>query len=216
MRIFKAFDIPVYLHWSFWLLVAFIILPFGSPAEFAFGLYLAVMIPAMVVAHEFGHSIVAQRYGHKVSKIVLFGLGGQAHIQSLGRPKPNEELAITIAGPGVNLVLALFGISIYALLFSVGIVDTSNLFLLVFILMNLMMGIFNLVPAFPMDGGRLLRAGLSKYLGHVKATRIATGVSFVLASAMGIAAIYFMQPILFLIAGFIAYTSMAERKGLVR
>lgn len=213
IRLFKAFDIPVFIHWSFWLLIAVIIFPFGSMSELLLSSYIAVVIPSLVLAHEFGHSVMAQRYGHRVAKIVLFGLGGQAHISSLHRPKPNEEFAITIAGPAVNIVLAIIGMTLHTILFQLGLVDPANIYLLAFTFINLAMGVFNLIPAFPMDGGRLLRAGLSKYIGHVRATRIATGTSFVLASVMGIVAIIYMQPVLFLIAMFVIYTSMIERKG---
>ena len=215
MNRLKLFGIPIQLHWSVWILVAFILFPFSSYEQFTYQAYLAFMIPAVVLAHELGHALVAIRYGFSVQKIMLIALGGQALI-SMKKPfTPKEELAITFAGPAVNLVLGVAGIIAHKILLDLGYVsfDTvASKYIISFWLINFMMGIFNLVPAYPMDGGRLLRAGLSMFYGSVKATKMATSLSMTISGVMGILAIAIFNPILFLISGYVMFISYSEYK----
>lgn len=213
MTLFRAFDIPIKLHWSYCFLVAIILLPFSTLSQFIFGLYIIFMISGIIISHELGHSLAAQKIGHNVSQIILFALGGQANIHSAKKLTPEEEIFVTISGPLVNLVLGVLGVSAHILLFNFGIISPDNLYFIAFWFVNFAMGIFNLVPAFPMDGGRLFRAVLSKFFGHVKGTMVATGVSFGFAILMCIGAFLLKDPILLGVAIFITYTSNQERKN---
>jgi len=124
-----------------------------------------------VVLHELGHSLTARRYGVHVRRILLMPIGGMAEFDSIPR-RPMQEFVITIAGPAVNFVIV--GVLWFVLpenevlYYSIG-----HLVLLLF-WANLMMGTFNLLPAFPMDGGRILRALLATRLPYLRATRIAS------------------------------------------
>lgn len=159
---------------------------------------------------------MAQKYGYTVTSISIFALGGAAHIPRLIRPSPKIEFMITLAGPAINLVLMVVGMATHSALVMAGLVATGNQFFMAFWLINAMMGIFNLLPAFPMDGGRLLRAGLSKYMGHDKGTVVATTVAFVMAGIMSIIALYTMNIILLIIAAFVVFVSIHERKAAER
>src|SRR5262249_9785956 len=142
-----------------------------------------------VVMHEYGHALTARLFGIRTRDIVLFPLGGMARMERMSE-KPFEEILITIAGPAVNVVLAiLLGI----LVFSSGgmqmLGGTSKLpeftdgrsVLEYLFLWNQAMVFFNLIPAFPMDGGRLLRAFLALFVDRISATRVAVYVAFAVA-----------------------------------
>jgi Zn-dependent protease len=153
-----------------------------------------------VTLHELGHSLVARRLGIRVKDITLLPIGGLAQLESLPE-KPLQELLITLAGPAVNFGLAV-GLAILLVLvgganwfFHFGYVPhllmgpRSPLSLLVYLLgANLVLGIFNLIPAFPMDGGRVLRAFLAMWTSYPRATRIAVRVGQVMAVGLVLAA----------------------------
>jgi Zn-dependent protease/predicted transcriptional regulator len=161
-----------------------------------FGIVATLLLFLSVTLHELGHSLQALKYGVKVRDITLMPMGGLAQMEEIPED-PNKELRIAIAGPLVNFGIAAILIGIGALLdtrallsieelqASLGSMSWSGL-LAYLASANLMLGLFNLVPAFPMDGGRVLRALLAKKLDHAKATRIAAQVGQGLALLLGL------------------------------
>lgn len=155
-----------------------------------------VVLLCIVMLHELGHAVVAQRYNVKVINITLFPFGGLAQM-SVVPEQPEQELAIALAGPGANFLLALPGA---ALLLVMGFPltsipaanETSVLWSSVWlwVAFNTVIGAFNLLPAFPLDGGRVLRAALVKKLGYLRATETAVRVGRYLAFLMIGAAIF--------------------------
>ena len=195
IKIAKVFGIPVFIHWSFGLLfiwIAYLTMINGLGMKF-FLWYSALFIGIFVcvVLHEFGHALTARRYGVKTRDIILSPIGGIARLERLPE-KPWHEFLVAIAGPLVNVFIFLslllinfaFGISDLQLApdFKLLMEDLLQGSFLAFmftllIVLNLFLAIFNLVPAFPMDGGRILRSLLSIPMGRVKATRIASFIA---------------------------------------
>ena len=161
-----------------------------------FGIVATLLLFLSVTLHELGHSFQALKYGVKVRDITLMPMGGLAQMESIPE-EPNKELRIALAGPLVNFGIATLLIGIGALLdaralvsleelqASLGSVSWSGL-LAYLTSANLILGLFNLIPAFPMDGGRILPALLAKKMNHAKATKIAAQVGQGLAVLMGL------------------------------
>lgn len=161
-----------------------------------FGIVATLLLFLSVTLHELGHSLQAIKYGVKVRDITLMPMGGLAQMESIPED-PNKELRIAIAGPLVNFGIAALLIGLGALLdarallsfdeliASLGRVSWSGL-LAYLTSTNLILGLFNLIPAFPMDGGRVLRALLARKMDHAKATRIAVQIGQGLALLMGL------------------------------
>jgi Zn-dependent protease/CBS domain-containing protein len=165
---------------------------------------LVLVLFACVVLHELGHSMVALRYGIPVRDITLYPIGGVAVIEK--RPLPKQEFWIAVAGPAVNVVIA------FIVLMAMGHPTGPNMLaytarhpdLFWIFEMNVWLVVFNLIPALPMDGGRVLRALLAMTMPVERATAIAAGIGQVLAVLFGILAIVLhFNPILMLIAFFI-------------
>ncbi len=209
----KIFNIPIKVHWTFLLLLTFLLV-LGN-GSFLLNLCCAAILTVSVLCHELGHSRMAQKLGYRVFEIELFGLGAAAKMH-LFRITPKDEFLIAIAGPLVNFVFFTIGFLIYYILAATGIIAFSNVFLISFWAINLVMGVFNLTPAYPMDGGRILKAALGKYFGHVIALTWATNIAFVFAGIMMIAGVYFTAPTLFLIATFVIVMAIRDRKMLTR
>jgi Zn-dependent protease len=212
----KLFKIPVKIGWSWLFLVAVVLFPFSGLSEFAFHLYVALSISLMVLMHEFGHGLMARYLGYEVQEIRLFALGGQAVIPDLANPTPKMEFLTTLAGPAVNLILGTIILILHFSLFYFGFIAPDNQLVALWWIANIAMGIFNLIPAFPLDGGRLFRAGLSKFFGHVIATRIATYLSFLLGGLMILFGAYMGSIMLIIVAVFVIVISYVERKGAER
>ena len=187
VQIARIHGFPIRLHLTFFLLmaaIAYIGLNQGNPALILVSLGLF----ASVLMHEMGHSVVAQRLGIKVIDITLLPIGGLARMERIPR-EPKEELLITVAGPLVNFVLA----PLLWLAHSVFeppvapelLLDASGPPLGQLAALNLMIGLFNLVPAFPMDGGRLLRAILAQRMPYERATHVSVMLGQALAFAFG-------------------------------
>lgn len=204
-----------------------------------FGIVSTTLLFFCVVLHELGHSLQALRYKVKVRNITLLPIGGVAQMESIPE-KPSQELAISLAGPAVNFtiagLLAPLGLWILVtqlaahlgqpayLLSDIGrgtlswILDSlfygTDWKALVFYLfsMNVSLGTFNLIPAFPMDGGRVLRALLALRLDYLRATRIAVNVGRGLAMLLGVAGLMLSQFPLVLIAVFIYAGAGYERQ----
>jgi Zn-dependent protease/predicted transcriptional regulator len=205
------------VHVTFLVLVAFWALAGyeeGGGAGAVSAAVLLLLLFACVLLHEFGHILMARRFGVRTPDVLLLPIGGVARLERIPE-QPRQELLIAIAGPAVTLAII---IVLYALVASIG--DTTALHqpepdapLLVNLLqVNLFLLIFNLIPAFPMDGGRVLRALLASRLGLVRGTRIAATLGQFLAVVGGIYGLTASppRPILALIALFVFMGASAE------
>jgi stage IV sporulation protein FB len=198
----------VRIHATFLLLLAF----FGWQSAVLGGIAAAITTIGFLIAiftcvllHEFGHVIAARRYGIHTPDITLLPIGGIARLERMPR-KPSEELVVALAGPAVNVVIAL---GLLAARGFAGIDEPweelkHGSFAGRLIAWNLIMVVFNMIPAFPMDGGRVLRAVLAMFLDYVKATQVAASIGQALAVFGALAALFLVgNPLLLLIALFI-------------
>ncbi len=211
--------IPIRLHFSFLLFLAWLAIGSIQSGQWG-GLFFVVGIFSCVVLHELGHSLIAQRYGIGVADIVLYPIGGVARLLKL--PKPAQELWIAIAGPLVNVVIAA---ALYLWLWATHtMIPWQELWAsqghfwqkLSFANAVLLFGI-NLIPAFPMDGGRVLRALLALRLDELRATQIAAAIGQFLAIALGYFALTRSepQPLLIFIAFFV-YLGAGQEANMYR
>jgi Zn-dependent protease/CBS domain-containing protein len=186
-KIGRAFGIDVQVHWTFFLLLGFFAFAsYQRSGSLTNALVTTLVIVALfvcVVLHEFGHSLVAQRLGIEIQDITLLPIGGVARLKSLPT-RPWDEVKIAIAGPLVNVVLAPIFFAVALLLGAsplqpANILEGGGSFGQIFAylgLINVGLVLFNLIPAFPMDGGRVLRGLLATRLGAVRATDISSAV----------------------------------------
>jgi len=181
----------VELHISFLLLMGFIyalaILNLIPGVNFQAALLITLLF-VTVVLHELGHSYLAQKYGIRIERIILLPIGGVSSMEDLPK-EPGQELRISLAGPMVNFVIA-FICYLLLLLLKGSYLGVSS-FLSYFILVNLILGGFNLLPAYPMDGGRVLRAILAGRMSYIRATELAAGIGKYLAIIMAIVGIFY-------------------------
>jgi Zn-dependent protease len=190
LPLFSFKGIQVLVHWSFLLLPAFVAYTGFSEGLSWRGILdqvgLVLIVFACVVLHEYGHALTALRFGVRTRDITLLPIGGVASLERMPED-PRQEFWITIAGPLVNLFIAgiaFLALSVLGLTWLFSEMDPGQGWagLLSFVLTaNLGLFLFNLIPAFPMDGGRILRSALSMRMPRHKATRIATIVARVLA-----------------------------------
>ena len=168
---------------------------------------------ACIILHEIGHALVAQYFHYKTKDITLLPIGGMARMDELPE-KPKEELLVSIAGPVINLLIAAI---IYPLmhwfsdvpsLFTTMFVTGEN-FLFTLYIVNIGLALFNLLPAFPMDGGRIFRAGLSFFMDRLTATNVAVKTGQVMATLFFIVGIFY-NPILTVISIFIFLFAQTE------
>lgn len=194
LKIARIWGVDIQVHWSFILILFYGAFLFGRNASnlaagAIYGVVVILLLFVCVVLHEFGHAIMAKYFGVNVPHITLLPIGGVAQLERMPR-KPMQEFLIAIAGPAVNFALAAVLLPAALLVVSMSI-GTGSMWALISALMrtaqsmsvggllltlagtNLLLGIFNLLPAFPMDGGRILRALLALRLRYVPATRIA-------------------------------------------
>ena len=173
-RLFQAFGINVYLHWLWFLLLAFVL--FTDQGQMGVGLRLATFLSifAIVVLHEFGHAIACRAVGGRSDHIVIWLLGGVAFVQP--PPRPGPTFISIAAGPLVNVILIpiLAGLSFGA--FQVGLAKEGTAvaeFLYYVNAMNAVVLIFNMMPVYPLDGGQILRSLLWFFIGPVRSLRAA-------------------------------------------
>jgi Zn-dependent protease len=194
LKLGTIFDIGLYVHWSFPLLLLWVFISNLRTLGAESALYcvtLVVTIFGCVVLHEFGHALTARKFGIPTRDITLYPIGGVARLEQMVE-RPWEELWITVAGPAVNVVIAamllpmavVFGASLSSL-GSLEFVNAGN-FLAQVALLNLWLALLNMLPAFPMDGGRVLRALLAAGFGRVQGTEIAAAIG------AGMAGIFFL------------------------
>ncbi len=224
INLFRIFGIQLAVHASFVLLLVYAAFEGwrdgGGWAGLIASVLLTVLFFVCVVLHELGHSLTARRYGVNVPRILLMPIGGMAEFDRIPR-QPRAELLITIAGPAVNfaifVVLAvLIGLP-PGLPFHPQIDDTLKGFGQVLLYWNGLMGVFNLLPVFPMDGGRIFRALLARKLPYLRATYVAAFVGKALALIFALAAAFWLhQTMLAVLFAFIFFAGDAEYRMLVR
>lgn len=220
-RLFKVFGIGIYVHVTF-----FLLLVWAGWTGFAghhtlraalveIGFIITLFV--IVVLHELGHALTARRFGIATRDITLLPIGGVARLERMPED-PKQELAVALAGPLVNVVLALFlfaGLALGAHLTSVKLLlEHPGNFFVQLLWVNVLLVLFNLLPAFPMDGGRVLRALLAIRINYVRATNIAAKIGQGMAFCFGLAGL-FGNPFLVLVALFV-WTGAAQEAGMVQ
>lgn len=208
--------IRIYIHWTFLILIGWIVFSNLSRGlgtnEIIWSVLFILTIFGCVTLHELGHALAAKRFHIKTRDITLLPIGGVAQMESIPE-KPKEELIVALAGPAVNLVIFLV---LYLViprptaaemeqLASIG--PDNFLFALMFV--NMWLALFNLIPAFPMDGGRVFRALLAFRMNRSRATRIAAGLGQMLAIGFVFLGFYY-NPFLIFIGLFIFLGAQAE------
>jgi Zn-dependent protease/predicted transcriptional regulator len=218
LNLANIFGIRVSIHWTFSLLIAYIVFSNWraghSPEQILWAVFFTLCIFATVFLHELGHAFAAKRFNIQVKSITLLPIGGLASLESMPE-KPMEEFIIAIAGPLVNLAIAMLtalfidtnSLTNLASTVQQGI-DASN-FLTYFFLINIWLVLFNLIPAFPMDGGRVLRALLGFKFKHHVATKIAARIGQFIALIF-IFIGFSSNPFLIVIGVFILFSAQSE------
>ena len=201
--------IDVYIHATFLLLLGWVGLSHWmanqSWSEVISGVLFILALFLCVVLHEYGHALTARKYGIKTRDITLYPIGGVARLERMPE-KPIEELWVALMGPAVNVVIA---IVLFAWLFLTGTLGSiqglsvaSGSFLDRLLVVNVSLVLFNIIPAFPMDGGRVLRALLAMRMDYVRATQVAANVGQGMALLFGFIGL-FTNPFLIFIALFV-------------
>ncbi|GAA0531964.1 CBS domain-containing protein [Halorubrum ejinorense] len=238
IKIGSAFGIPIRLNWTFLIVLPLFAYLIGGevgtivevmneaggigidaavlasgPAPWLLGLAAAIGLFVGVLLHEFGHSLVAMRYGYEIESITLWLLGGLASFKEFPEDW-KHEFWIAIAGPLVSVAVgvACFGV-VFVLPAGTGGSVGVNAALFVFgylALLNVVLAVFNMLPAFPMDGGRVLRALLARNQPHAQATQRAASVGKVFAFLMGIIGLFTFQLLLIVLAFFIYIAASGE------
>lgn len=209
------FGIALRLHWSFLLLGGWLALGVlgrtGSVSAVIGLLAIVGLVFGSVALHEYGHALVARRYGIGTREITLLPFGGIAQLER-SPSDPRQELWISVAGPAVNFALAACAAGLIGLAGSGAAMSsfTGGSLLEMALQVNLWMGAFNLLPALPMDGGRMLRAALALRVPAIRATRIASSVAQVLAGAMMAYGVVQARLLLAVIGGFVWIAARAE------
>lgn len=227
LQIAKFANIPVLVHWSFGLILVYIgYLNFSEGGTWADMLVLSaifLLLYVCVIMHEYGHALTARRYGVDTRDIIMFPIGGVARLERIPE-KPMQEFFIAIAGPLVNVVIA---ICLVPLVFTLDpeaayginlrypeLLDATNfswnIILPTLFVSNIVLVLFNLIPAFPMDGGRVLRSLLSIKLGRLRATQIAAILGQIVAVGFLIWGLYSSHFITALIGVFVFFAARNE------
>jgi Zn-dependent protease/predicted transcriptional regulator len=233
LRIGRILGIPIYIHVTFLIILPLFAVYFatttyevlgfrlgfgglglGFASEMILGTLAALIFFASVLAHELAHSYVALRHGYKISGITLFIFGGVSQIEETPPQAPGEAL-MAFLGPASSLAI---GAAMISLSWAVAFFDGDTGLMLAEITLgligfyNVFLGVFNLLPAFPMDGGRILRATLAKNMSFVRATEIAASVGRAFAIAMAVVGIFF-NLWLVILAIFIYFGAGEEERG---
>ncbi|XZE53751.1 site-2 protease family protein [Planctomycetaceae bacterium SH139] len=238
LNIGRYLGIDLYIHWSFWLLM----LGVGASSMFAAGeqtdagwvagwqtqqgwlaagtsmAQIAVLF-LCVTLHEYGHAMMARRFGVQTVDITLLPIGGVARLERMPR-KPIQEFLVAVAGPAVNVVIAaLTAVALFFVFRAEDVASFDEALVIIgehplgwLLLINLALVIFNMVPAFPMDGGRVFRSFLAMLTDYGTATYLASRIGFVIALLMAGLGIYFQMYTVILVSGFIAYAGSVEAR----
>jgi len=228
IQIGKIMGIPIRLHITFLLILPVFAWIFaGNEPEFggfndvtpqllkySLGMAASILLFACVLLHELGHSYVAIKHGSKINSITLFLFGGVSSMEDIPR-EPKTELKMAVAGPAVSLLIGSVLLIIHEIIKQELLFPDSSYLRLVWLIgyINIVLGIFNLLPIFPMDGGRVLRAWLAGRMSYIKATRAAAGIGKMFAIFMGIFGLFSGNIWLTLIAFFIYIGASEEEKS---
>ncbi|WP_292466618.1 CBS domain-containing protein [Methanolobus sp.] len=227
LKIGSIMGIPIKLHITFLLILPVFALVFATNPQpygfadigsitksYALSLLTTILLFGCILLHELGHSYIAKGYGVEIKDITLLLFGGVSSMEEIPR-EPSKEFKMAFAGPLVSLIIGfgLVGLNIAAVAI-MPVYEATYVYLMVGILasINIILGLFNLIPAFPMDGGRLLRAWLAKRMSYVKATHLAASFGKMFAFIMGVIG-WFSNPWLILIAVFVFFSASEEDKS---
>ena len=211
IKLGRIFGIDIKMHLTFLLILVWGAFRYGDSAGPVYGVIVTLALFALVLLHELGHSLAAMGYGIPVKDITLLPIGGVARLERMPE-KPLHELVVALAGPAVNVALAAILLPLVVTLaaaqstpFSLAMLTRPGLTgLLAFLLMaNVSLAVFNMIPAFPLDGGRVLRAILGFFVGYQRSTQMAVTIGRLLAVGLGILALVYGQIFLAIIALFI-------------
>jgi Zn-dependent protease/CBS domain-containing protein len=226
-RLGRVAGIPIFVHWTFLVLLGWLLIEGiargQSPGQAAAGVGFVLALFGCVVLHELGHALTARRFGIPTADITLLPIGGLARLQRMP-DRPGQELLVALAGPAVNVAIAAAlwaaGVAVPA-----GLNDTEHVVAFGFwpklMIVNVVLAVFNLLPAFPMDGGRVLRAVLAMRMEYARATRLAASIGQFVAIGFALIGLSVGNPILLLIALFVwigaeAEASMVEERLVLR
>jgi Zn-dependent protease/CBS domain-containing protein len=220
-KIGEVAGIGLYIHATFWLLIAFILFMNWSGGHSLmtalYGAAFVFVIFGCITLHELGHALTAHRFGVRTRDITLLPIGGLARLERMP-DDPIQELWVALAGPAVNVAIA--GLIYVALVLSGGVIRFDQLlsldgnFLTQLMVVNLWLVAFNMIPAFPMDGGRVLRSLLAKRFEFGRATRISARIGQGIACVFGLAGL-FTDPFLIFIALFV-WTGAEQEASMAR
>lgn len=209
LNVGKLFNVPVRIHWS--ILLTMLLVGYNayttepSFTSVMFSTLLMSTLYISVLAHEFGHVLVARRYGVVTHDVILNALGGAARISGIPRDGRQEAL-VGIAGPAVSFIIGVVAILVSLLLGAL----PGSFFLFAVGFVNLFVGVFNLIPALPSDGGRIIRGLLSHKIGMRKATYYATMLSYCTCASLLAAGVVFADVMLIIIGLFLGSQAYAE------
>lgn len=201
-RVGRWFGIDVFVHPTFWLLPLFVVLGGTSGGSDAIAAELTVLFAAFgcVALHEYGHALTARLFGVGTRDITLYPIGGVASLDRIP-DRPLAELVIALAGPAVNVVIA--GGLLLGLQLAPGLLPQEFVARLLWV--NVGLVVFNLIPAFPMDGGRVLRALLAASLGRLRATELAVGIGAIFAILIGVGGLFVFKSLTLPLIAVLAY-----------
>ncbi|MGD8331658.1 MAG: site-2 protease family protein [Acidobacteriota bacterium] len=220
-RIGTVAGIPIYIHSTFVLILLYFGYAGASQGQGALGALAAVVFILVlfgcVVLHELGHALTARRYGIRTRDITLLPIGGLARLERMP-DDPRQEFWVALAGPAVNVVIAMglyFLLSLQGQYQPVGALNiTAGPFLERIMVVNVILVVFNMLPAFPMDGGRVLRAVLAMRLDYVRATQVAAAVGQGMALLFAFLGLLY-NPFLVFIALFV-WIGASQESGMVQ
>lgn len=212
----RLFGSELRVHATFFLLLAWIGAAAwisAGPSDAIVNVAFILALFACVIAHEFGHALMARHFGIRTPDITLLPIGGMARLEKMP-DKPGQEIAVALAGPAINVLIwatITIVLGVHADIESLqSLEDTSEGFLARLAAVNLFLVIFNMIPAFPMDGGRVLRAVLATRLDRVRATLLAARAGQVIAFLFAFWGLTVGNPLLLLIAVFVFMAAAAE------
>jgi Zn-dependent protease len=220
-KLARIAGIDVYMHATFLLIIGWVALSYwteqGTLQAVVSGVFFIILLFAFVVMHEYGHALTARKFGIKTRDIILYPIGGVARLERIPE-RPIEELWVALAGPAVNLVIAvvLLAYLVVSRTFEpiTSLTISTGSLIERLMVVNLWLVGFNLIPAFPMDGGRVLRALLGLRLEYVQATQIAATIGQGIAFIFGFIGL-FSNPFLVFIALFV-WMGAGEEASMVR
>jgi len=218
-KIAEIAGIGVFLHWTFLILIVWVVgahvFQGDTMAVAMEGVLFILAVFACIVAHELGHALTARRFGIRTQDITLLPIGGVARLERMP-DEPSQELWVALAGPAVNVVIAVGLFVALDLLRGLSAIYSPQLevvggdFLAKLMYVNLFLVVFNLLPAFPMDGGRVLRAFLAQWMDYVRATQVAATVGQVMAILFGVWGLLNQQVLIMFIALFVYLGAQQE------